>query len=63
MLSLYLLALAGLAPLGGLLAGWLSELGGTRLAFLVAGSTATVAAAALWTVRRQPQPQAGQAAA
>jgi MFS family permease len=38
-LSLYLFAFAGLAPLGGLLAGWLSDVGGTQLAFLVAGST------------------------
>jgi MFS family permease len=37
--SLYLFAFAGLAPLGGLLAGWLSELGGTQLAFGVAGVT------------------------
>jgi hypothetical protein len=28
-----------LAPLGGLLAGWLSEVGGTALAFYVAGGT------------------------
>ena len=38
-LSLYLFAFAGLAPLGGLLAGWLSEVGGTELAFGVAGIT------------------------
>jgi MFS family permease len=38
-LSLYLFAFAGLAPLGGLLAGWLSEVGGTSLAFYVAGVT------------------------
>jgi MFS family permease len=37
--SLYLFAFAGLAPLGGLLAGWLSEVGGTELAFGVAGVT------------------------
>ncbi|MBA3365300.1 MAG: MFS transporter [Actinobacteria bacterium] len=37
-LSLYLFAFAGLAPLGGLLAGWLAEIGGTELAFLVAGT-------------------------
>jgi MFS family permease len=37
--SLYLFAFAGLAPLGGLLAGWLSEVGGTQLAFGVAGLT------------------------
>ena len=36
-LSLYLFAFAGLAPIGGLLAGWLADVGGTRLAFLVAG--------------------------
>jgi hypothetical protein len=38
-LSLYLFAFAGLAPLGGLLAGWLSDVGGTPLAFVVAGVT------------------------
>jgi MFS family permease len=37
--SLYLWAFAGLAPFGGLLAGWLSDLGGTRLSFAVAGAT------------------------
>jgi MFS family permease len=41
-LSLYLFAFAGLAPLGGLLAGWLSEVGGTSLAFFVAGVTGLV---------------------
>jgi MFS family permease len=41
-LSLYLFAFAGLAPLGGLLAGWLSDVGGTELAFLVAGGTGLV---------------------
>ena len=30
--SLYLFAFAGLAPLGGLLAGWLVDVGGTELA-------------------------------
>ena len=37
--SLYLWAFAGLAPLGGLFAGWLCEVGGTQLSFAVAGST------------------------
>jgi MFS family permease len=37
--SLYLWAFAGLAPLGGLFAGWLCEVGGTRLSFTVAGAT------------------------
>ena len=37
--SLYLWAFAGLAPLGGLLAGFLTEFGGTPLAFVVSGGT------------------------
>jgi MFS family permease len=36
-ISIYLLAFAGLAPAGGLIAGALTEIGGTRLAFAVAG--------------------------
>jgi MFS family permease len=43
--SLYLWAFAGLAPLGGLFAGWLCEIGGTRLSFAVAGVTGLVMAA------------------
>ncbi len=35
--SLWLLSFAGFAPLGGLLAGWLADVGGTDLAFSVAG--------------------------
>jgi MFS family permease len=38
-LSLYLFAFAGLAPLGSLLAGWLAEVGGTQLAFTLAGAS------------------------
>jgi MFS family permease len=37
--SLYLWAFAGLAPVGGLLAGWLTHVGGTQLSFTVAGAT------------------------
>ena len=37
-LSLYLLAFAGAAPIGGLLSGWLAHVGGTELAFGVAGA-------------------------
>ena len=37
--SLYLWAFAGLAPVGGLLAGWLTEVGGTQLSFTIAGAT------------------------
>jgi MFS family permease len=36
-LSLYLLVFGGLQPVGSLLSGWLASIGGTRLAFLVAG--------------------------
>jgi MFS family permease len=50
--SLYLFAFAGLAPLGGLLAGWLVDVGGTQLSFAVAGATGlgAVALAARRTV-------------
>ena len=43
--SLYLWAFAGLAPLGGLFAGWLCAIGGTQLSFAVAGTTGLVMAA------------------
>ena len=36
-LSIWLLAFGGLAPIGGLVAGWLADRGGTMLAFAVAG--------------------------
>ena len=39
LIGLYLFAFLGLAPIGGLFAGWLAELGGTSLAFAVAGLT------------------------
>jgi MFS family permease len=37
--SLYLWAFAGFAPVGGLFAGWLVDLGGTQLSFTIAGLT------------------------
>jgi MFS family permease len=40
--SLYFFAFLGGAPLGGLFAGWLVDVGGTSLAFFVAGSIAVV---------------------
>jgi MFS family permease len=40
--SLYMFAFMGGAPLGGLLAGWLTARGGTQLAFAVAGTSAVV---------------------
>jgi MFS family permease len=36
-LSLWLFAFAGSAPLGGLVAGWLTDIGGTALSFTVGG--------------------------
>ena len=36
-LGLWLFAFAGLTPVGGLVAGWLAEVGGTELAFSVTG--------------------------
>jgi MFS family permease len=44
-LSLYLLVFGGLQPIGSLLSGWLASIGGTRLAFLVAGASLSVVAA------------------
>ena len=43
LISLYLFAFAGLAPFGGLLAGWLAHLAGTGLAFAVGGTIGLVA--------------------
>ena len=37
LIGIYLFAFLGLAPIGGLFAGWLAEVGGTSLAFGVAG--------------------------
>jgi MFS family permease len=53
LIGLYLFAFLGLAPIGGLFAGWLAELGGTSLAFAVAGLTslATIAVANALRVR------------
>jgi MFS family permease len=47
LIGLYLFAFVGIAPVGSLLAGWLAEVGGTQLAFTVAGATslATIGAA------------------
>jgi MFS family permease len=42
--SLYMFAFLGGAPLGGLLAGWLTSRGGTQLAFAVAGTSAVLVA-------------------
>ena len=50
-LSLYLLAFGGVAPLGGLVAGWLAEIGGLTLAFAVAGGTGLAGAMLLLASR------------
>jgi MFS family permease len=50
-LSFYLLAFAGTAPLGGLLAGWLADVGGTELAFVVAGGASLAMTAVAVAVR------------
>ena len=56
--SLYFFAFLGGAPLGGLFAGWLVSLGGTRLAFAVAGTIAVATSLAgalrLTATRRAP---------
>jgi MFS family permease len=44
-ISLYYFALMGSGPAAGVLAGWLAEAGGTRLAFTVAGTAAVGATA------------------
>ena len=54
--GLYLFAFAGLAPVGGLLAGWLVDRGGTELSFAVAGVTALLTAAL--AARAWPAPRA-----
>jgi MFS family permease len=42
LIGLYLFAFAGVAPIGGIFAGWLADIGGTPLAFAVAGLTSLV---------------------
>ncbi len=53
LVALYLFAFVGLAPLGSLLSGTLVEVGGTGLAFVVAGLVG-LAATAFATVSRRP---------
>jgi MFS family permease len=49
-LSLWLFAFAGSAPIGGLIAGWLTDIGGTELSFTV-GGLASLAVAAVMLAR------------
>ncbi len=53
LIAIYLFAFVGLAPVGGLLAGWLAHLGGTPLAFTVAGTTSLVTIAVASARRSQ----------
>jgi len=53
LIGLYLFAFVGLAPFGGLLAGWLVDVGGTALAFGVAGATSLVTIGFASVRRRQ----------
>ena len=64
LISIYLLAFVGVAPVGGLFAGWLAEVGGTSLAFAVAGVTslATILVANMLRRPRVAETAASQAA-
>ena len=55
LIGLYLFAFVGVAPVGGLFAGWLADIGGTQLAFAVAGLTslATIGAVSARHARAQ----------
>ena len=56
-LSLYYYAWNGLAPLGGLIIGWLSARGGTELAFSVAGTAGlAMAVTGALVLRRSEEP-------
>jgi len=55
-LSLYYYAWNGLAPLGGLIVGWLSARGGTELAFSVAGAAGLAMAVSGALVLGRPAP-------
>ena len=54
LIGLYLFAFLGLAPIGGLFAGWLAHVGGTTLAFAVAGLV-SLSAIAVASSRRSRQ--------
>lgn len=54
-LGIYGYVFFGTAPLGGLLAGWLAEQGGTELAFLVAGLVGVAATIYGWADTRRAE--------
>lgn len=65
-LGIYGYVFFGTAPLGGLLAGWLAQAGGTQLAFLVAGLVGSAATIYGWAdtrrAARQSMPPIAQTA-
>jgi MFS family permease len=65
-LGIYGYVFFGTAPLGGLLAGWLAQTGGTELAFLVAGLIGAAATIYGWAdtgrAARQSTPPIAQVA-
>ena len=63
LIAIYLFAFVGLAPLGGLFAGWLADLGGTPLAFSIAGATSLVTIAVASARRSQALALSEQASA
>ncbi len=63
LVALYLFAFVGLAPVGSLLSGTLVELGGTGLAFVVAGSVGLTATAfAAVGARKESRPPSNEGA-
>jgi MFS family permease len=52
-MSLFMFAFAGLAPFGGLFAGWLMDVGGTQLALSLGGVASLAVVAYAWT--QQPR--------
>jgi MFS family permease len=56
-ISIYLMAYIGLTPVSSLLAGWLVDVGGTMLAFLVGGAAAVAVAGLALVHGRAPEPE------
>ena len=50
-MSLFMFAFAGTAPIGGLFAGWLMDVGGTQLALALGGAISLAALAYAWAKR------------
>ena len=50
-MSLFMFAFAGLAPIGGLFAGWLMDVGGTPLALVLGGALSLAVVGYAWTVQ------------